>query len=367
MKNNKKTHIVIKGAYGELNFGDDLLMLVFENYFLSWDKPLMLQFVGLKADYTQRLLANGTVYSNEIPTSDWLVYGGGTQFFAFDGAEKTTIDKLKAVVSNPGIIFSILKNKFTSKSNVGNEERHIGFLGIGLGPFSNNQVKIEQTKSILNKSDFVGVRDAVSFDYTKQWGLEACQGADVVFSSFFNWKLPEVYEKKNDRRIAIIVRDWNWTEEGKSYYEKIIDFTKKNTDISFTFVLFSEHFDREWKNKLKDNANVLIWNPKLDSVQTFIEKLNKFDGFISARYHGAILGVLLSKPVICIEIEPKLRILNEQVKELKLWQQPFDIAQLQVLLDELDLNVDYSDSVADLRSKADFMLAEFKKVFYEKS
>ena len=364
MKNDKAVRIAIKGAYGESNFGDDLLMLVFEKYFLSWDILNELQFVGIKSDYLQNLLSEGTLYGSDINECDWLVYGGGTQFFAFDNVRKSTIDKFKDIFLNPKILITILKNKLNLQTNSSNR---VAFLGIGLGPFSNNQTKIEQTKNVLNTSDFVGVRDEISFDYTQQWGVNAVEGADVVFSSFFDWDLPIPNQKSEKKNIAIIVRDWNWTEEGKSYYDKLIDFTNKNKQISFTFVLFSAYLDKEWQRKLKDNSNVLVWNPKNDTVQAFIDKLSHFDSFISARYHGAILGVLLNKPVICIEIEPKLRILKEQVPQLKLWKQPFDLKDLQVLLGEIEQDVNYSESILDLRSKADKMLDAFKKHFYEKS
>ena len=49
----------------------------------------------------------------------------------------------------------------------------------------------------------------------------------------------------------------------------------------------------------------------------------EFDSLISARYHGAIFGAILGKPVICIDIEPKLRLVSEFLAGL-LWPQPFD-------------------------------------------
>src|SRR5690606_3724960 len=98
----------------------------------------------------------------------------------------------------------------------------------------------------------------------------------------------------------------------------------------------------------------------------FLNSLNQFDAFITARYHGAILGSLLNKPTIAIEIEPKLRILTEQIPEILLWSKPFQIENLKSLVSRLNYHVDYSQSNKILIDLSDKMLLEFKNQIIKK-
>jgi polysaccharide pyruvyl transferase WcaK-like protein len=193
------------------------------------------------------------------------------------------------------------------------------------------------------------------------WNIPAVLGADVVFSSYF--KQPDIIKSTNSRskkKIGIIVRDWDWEKSGNSYISTLIEFYKSYSNAELQFIVFAPAKDKHWITMLK-KENVLIWDPQKYSINSFLEELNLFDAFITARYHGAIIASLLKKPVICVEIEPKLKILTEQVKELKLWEKPFEIAKLEELVSQLDYEVDYEFSLKERKAKANTMLLDFKK------
>lgn len=351
----EKTIYNIRGAYGEANFGDDLLMIVFENYFLKEFPNAILNFEGEKAKYPEQLLAKAT-YNKKI-SADWLIYGGGTQFFAFEeDRERSVLEKIKIGLNNPKLILNKLKYKNRSTAS------KIAFLGFGLGPFSNNIKAIQFAKQQLSRADFIGVRDSISFNYCKEWGIKGYIGSDVVFSSYFDTINLDKSDEIEDRpKIGIIVRDWAYEESGASYIDKLKAFYANNKDkYDITFVIFSILKDKAWVKEIAGNK-VLLWDPNRYSIEEFLSRLNAFNLIISARYHGAIIGALLKKPVICVEIEPKLRILTEQVKELELWEKPFNLDDLDILINQINYKIDYDGSLQELRFMADNMLLKFKE------
>jgi polysaccharide pyruvyl transferase WcaK-like protein len=354
--------ITVRGAYGETNFGDDLLMCVFENFFLSEFARIQLNFVGEKNNYAQKLLVNSSYMQADF-TPDWEVYGGGTQFFAFQKHSKLTFaEKVNIAVKNPTILLEKIKSVLFRSSKLSNVSKKV-FIGFGIGPFHGNEQAISYAKEKITEADFVGVRDEVSYQYCLDWKIDAKLGADVVFSSYFTKPaLQNIVSSTEKKKIGIIVRDWDWEKSGKNYIDNLMSFYKSFKDADLKFIIFAPSKDKKWVSILKEE-DVLVWDPNKYMVSSFLEELNEFDGFITARYHGAIVAALMDKPVICIEVEPKLRILTEQVKEIMLWEKPFDNNQLIDLLNHLDFNVNYKNSLTERKEKADAMLLEFKNKF----
>ena len=353
--------IKIEGAYGESNFGDDLLMKVFENFFIEEFPNSSVFFSGQEANYPQRILSKA-LYNKKV-NENLLVYGGGTQFFSFssENSKRSFFEILKLVISNPRFLEKKIKQKFFH--NKGNHFQKTAFIGIGLGPFSDNKSYIDYTIEKMIKSDFIAVRDQVSKKYCDDWNLNAILGADVVFSKYFSHSLlPNNQNQEGKKKIGIIVRDWNWEESGNMYTDPLMQVQKNQKDYEFEYIIFAPMKDKKWAQKLNGHK-VLTWNPEQDSIDSFLQKLNSYSGFISARYHGAIIGSLLNKPVICVEIEDKLRILTEQVKEFKLWEKPFDVNQLLSHLPVFEDEIDYSASLGLLSEDANNMFANFKKTF----
>ncbi|WP_270089160.1 polysaccharide pyruvyl transferase family protein [Sphingobacterium sp. SYP-B4668] len=349
----------IRGGYGVSNFGDDLLMIVFENYLIKEFPESLLNFESQGLNYPVKLLKRSS-YDVKSFKEDWLIYGGGTQFFAFsDKNEFTLLQRIRRAMLSPEIILNKIQRYFAKPKKV-----NIAILGLGLGPFYNEEY-ISIVKDLLKDTKYIGLRDEQSYLYCRDWDIKATLGADVVFSSYFYlppFKGNEVTQKS--KKIGVIVRDWEWEESGRAYFEPILDFVEdyqSRPDIEIHYILFSTKKDKEWITLIGDSKRI-IWNPDESTVDDFLKVLANFDGFISARYHGAIVGALLGKPVIAIEIEPKLRLLRDQIPEMQLWSKPFDLEELKNLVEKMDFNVDYSNSISKLRNASDKMLLEFREL-----
>src|SRR5690606_15105916 len=170
-------------------------------------------------------------------------------------------------------------------------------------------------------------------------------------------------KNKPTNKIGIIVRDWEWEESGREFYQPLLDLTNNTEGCEYEYIIFAPLKDKEWVSKLDGKKNTLVWDPDNMTVNEFIQKLNEYSAFISARYHGAIIACLLNKPVICIEVEDKLRILSEQIKEIQLWEKPFNNSELLELIANLKFNVNYNNSIINMREKANLMLDEFKSKY----
>lgn len=353
--------IEIKGAYGETNFGDDLLMRVFEDFFIQEMPDSKINFVGENQKYVKGFLKESE-YLKPNFDADLIVYGGGTQFFSFSQPQKSSLGtKIIKGLNNPKLIFDrLFKTNASPKIKA-----PIALVGFGIGPFYGEDAAKSIAENSLKNASFVGVRDEVSKGYCEEWNVPAFLGADVVFSSYF--PNPQLESIKNEvKKIGIIVRDWNWEQSGANYIDKLKAFYSNNDrqKVELTFIVFAPLKDKKWMDYL-ENEDKLVWDPAVFSIESFLEKLNAFDGFISARYHGAIIAAILGKPVICVEIEPKLKILTDQVPEFKLWKKPFDSNELNNYVNSLDYFLDYSNSLGILGEKSNQMLKKFKQFINE--
>ena len=84
----KKYHyqIVIKGAYGESNFGDDALMLILFNYLKQKIDVQQIAFICKNVSYLSTFIPEAkilTIEEQKVVTAELFIYGGGTQFFSF--------------------------------------------------------------------------------------------------------------------------------------------------------------------------------------------------------------------------------------------------------------------------------------------
>jgi polysaccharide pyruvyl transferase WcaK-like protein len=363
-------NVVVKGAYGEANFGDDALMCTIENFFLTNDLSVNVDFCGNSSEYCHRLLRKSgyvDVNENKKSAADVLIYGGGTQFFLFNSNKGGFYLKFfwKLLTKNPGLLMKKVRSKIFHKRPVP-AKKSVG-LGLGLGPFNPENDRIEHVKSLVKQMDMLFVRDATSLSYCKDWGYDDVnEGADICFSRFLNYNKAvhsngtAVKMQEGRKKIGVIVRDWIYENGGNGYQKtllQMIEEQKDNPKYEFTFIIFSSLRDVNWKRLVSErNYPYLEWDPFNSQIEDFMDTLNGFDGFITARYHGGVFASLLDKPAVCIAIEPKLSILVGQIKGFRLWDRPFkadDLKQAMGIFDEQDF--DCSDSVKSLRKKADAM------------
>lgn len=293
--------VVLRGAYGAYNFGDDALLDVVYNSVIHKYNPKDIAIFGSSCSYLKimypysatidKIEAANTVCQN-------LVFGGGTQFYDF-GKKGRLYQKL-FLIKNPKYIF----RKLLSKKILPIKSDNDIYLAVGLGPFQDNSKILKAAKVQMASSKFVSVRDETSLSFLKDANVNAIKTVDLCFSK----NLSEFITVKNGcSKIGIVLRDWDFYDS-----EYCIEKLKVQIDIlklSYDVEIISFGVDSNLKNRCAEYGYSLTsWDPEKISIDEFISLLASFDLIISSRYHGVIYSILLEIPVVALPIEPKLKI-----------------------------------------------------------
>lgn len=330
-----KYRALIRGAYGEGNFGDDLLMLA--SYWLLRQAynadEIAFIFVShptaAERRYVRRLIPEINIIRYEAESAaELIVWGGGTQFYSFTDLQGSTPFYRKAIagIANPRKSYNYFVRKFFGGKY--NSNQRFAALGVGVGPFVSGSPNETYSRDLFARMDFIAVRDDLSMKLCSSWNVKATLRSDLCFLPGDWWpgescKAPA---RPAGRSIGIIVRDWPQERPGAAYGPAILKVAEclRKQGFNVRFITFQPDGDLEWNRILRNRSESVVgWNPERQTITEFLSEVAEFDSLISARYHGAIFGAILGKPVICIDIEPKLRLVSEFLAGL-LWPQPFD-------------------------------------------
>lgn len=379
----KNPTIIIKGAYGQPNFGDDLLMLVLKNIFQKSFSDLEFRFlIPPLCNYIEDFLEPENILYNqgENVTVDYLVLGGGTQFYSFPDTKKNArITILKSILKNPFSLRLYLKKRKQASGLHINAEKIIG-VGLGIGPFEGKQAVSakENTLATLSKMAFLMVRDRVSYQFAKQKGINnnLILANDLCFvpRAYLPFNI-EANTTSNKTKLTFILRDWGHSKN-KIHIEQTISYIKNmlssNDANDYNVLLFAK--DLYCKSLLlKNKIEFIQWNPKKYSIQDFINIMQNTDIIISSRYHGIVLSSLFNIPFIPIVVDPKLSIFAEGISsQIHLWKYPFIPSDLHfgikqtlsnkedILKDNIEKNNIYNNQLEDV-------ITQLKRFIYEEN
>lgn len=345
---NIKYDVIIKGAYGASNFGDDALIYsILENFFLGKN----IAVIGKENTYWEDIFPNVIYFSNNENVNlhaNILVYGGGTQFFNFKSF-RYFFKKIIAILFNPIII----KNKIFPQKKLSLNFDYEIYLGVGLGPFQDEKIKDQTLMNIKNKKNLY-VRDSLSMNYLDN---ESFKIDDICLMDHMRYKCNISGEKNN--KIAIIIRDWDFDNNYK-HVNHILNFYKKNTKYNLEFIFFGN--DKRCKEILnKANIKFIEWNPKKDTILGFSSLLSEYKLIISSRYHGIIFSLIHNIPAIAINIEPKLSQVSKEYPNISLWNSSYDSQQLDKLIEKalyVDFNKNFKiSSIETLNSQLNDLIS----------
>ncbi|QPK05349.1 polysaccharide pyruvyl transferase family protein [Vibrio kanaloae] len=298
----EKYDVVIRGAYGAYNFGDDALLDVVYTNLTNKFPELNIAIWGSQTSYLKKCYPKATILKKTDLTDtecEHLIYGGGTQFYDF--GQKRKLKDILYLLKNPTYLWFKITNKKTSYLNAKNEY----YLCCGLGPFLKDS-KIKANALLrMSESPFLYLRDMKSIDYCNEAGINADITVDMCFSKSLK------YKKKKNGRVAVVLRDWNFTDSKytiSELYDDIVSINNYDVDI----ITFGD----DEKTKIfasENNMNLVTWDPESMSINDFISILSSYNIIISSRYHGVIYSILLNIPVIALPIENKL---EQAAKEL---------------------------------------------------
>ena len=330
----------IRGAYGLRNFGDDALMYaaseIVKRAFASEGSV----FIGKDSAYIQEVVPGARVVAADSRAAndvDLVVYGGGTQFYSFprtsqEGRIRALPGRIARNLRRPDQLLRKVIHRMSAGSRFVVSRPREAAIGIGLGPFVDNCRNMQRTKGLLLGMDYVSVRDIQSHELCKQWKCRNVSlGSDLCYLPGL-WNVHASNPRmaggaSNIERVGIIARDWPHTYEGDSYADPLLQVVDdlRSAGKEVDFISFSDGYDRKWAARLeRRNEQSKAWDPERCSISGFTELLSGYDAFITARYHGAVFASILGKPVVCIEVEQKLRCVSELLRDgARVWAYPF--------------------------------------------
>jgi polysaccharide pyruvyl transferase WcaK-like protein len=325
--------IVVRGGYGRGNLGDDLLMRSVSNILQTMPTPKQCVFQCQPSKYLSKWMPDTTIISQKdlIDNQDLVIYGGGTQFYSFQADDIKAIwrNRLQQLVRHP--LVSAKQGYHRLYANQPSKPSQCIAIGIGLGPFAADSAASSRTKRLLSVMDYVSVRDPISYALCNNWSIKnAHLRTDLCFTSHMvNWiRALCTTTRRRHSKVGIVVRDWAHTQRGAAYekhIKEILQFLKERRQ-RVEFFLFKKG-DQGWHNLLCDMGQTIhVWDPYDNSLDDYLKKMSECEILVSSRYHGVVLGAIIGRPCICIEIEPKLKLIQKAIGHgTALWSYPFDI------------------------------------------
>jgi len=331
-------YVTLVGGYGAGNLGDDALMtavlaLVRE---VVRDDRICVR-VEEDCEYLHRVFPSirfVQVGCDATVASKVLLYGGGTQFFSFPNTciypQPMWRRGLRYAV-NPA---SLYRRLFKS-AKLSLESERSAAISIGIGPFVPKSRAEQGAERKLKRCEWVSVRDSTSYEYCRRLGLHNVRlHADLCFAKKL-WMSETIYRNSQSselKSIGIIMRDWPHDADGHSYIGPLWDAGERLRSDGFAvrYISFAPATDRMTVSMLHDRREeVLQWDPSTTWLEEFAAVLAGFDLLVTARAHGTIIGAALGIPSIAIELEPKLRLIGDQLRMgTEIWSPPFRAGDL---------------------------------------
>ncbi len=336
--------ILIKGSIGNSNLGDDLLVYSIDRLLKNSGIPCKLYY-RTKHNYYSYIPDSHIYQPFRFQRFDVVLFAGGTQFASFGKKALSFNDFIKLLFKNPTALLKHFSGKLKRNIESFNVRyKSLVLAGIGIGPFYEDDQYYRDTIALLKSADLVIVRDELSVSICNEHGIPHIHGCDLAYTLPLNFKV--VKEKKHIQNIAVIVRDWQFSEEKGSYIDTLLDLT---TDCKITYFSFCRAKDEIGLNKIRQHDNsalIEIWDPEGD-IEAFINKLADYDLVITARYHGAIIASLCRIPFISIGIEPKLEMVAKLFK-MPVWELPYMTDALEKCIGQINDNYsDYCQRIED--------------------
>jgi polysaccharide pyruvyl transferase WcaK-like protein len=248
--------------------------------------------------------------------SDAIVYGGGTQFFAFDhdlppAPDPIAIRALRKLARPLSLVDSL-----RARCRIRREARTPRLaIGLGVGPFP-PESKVEATvANLLRGMELVWVRDDASMAFCRRHAVDgALRSADLCFTMAFaaSVRAPDASVNHTRgqidarRRVGIVLRDWKgWKDD---YFDAALEAARRLRARKIEPTFFSlASSDRRLLTTLGGaDFPVVAWWCTPGELESFWSELARMDFVLTARFHGAVFALLSGVPFVAIGIEPKL-------------------------------------------------------------
>ena len=304
--------VYVRGNFAEGNFGDDALL----------DASIaMVRASGLEAV----LVGPSTPYcglSEELPSiaeinpSDAvaILFGGGTQFFTLPQFDS------EALLRTPSLAARFLRaalepGGFLKRLAARRHMRRIAAVphaavGLGIGHFAPEDVSNEaQVAGLLRRMTFLWVRDQTSLEFCARHDLtQAMAGPDLCFSQAMSQSLAldKCAQGPCGNGLGIILRSHPCLDAQFESQIREVVVARRTQGDRVELISLAPQADDMQRLARELDVTLINWEPKRETIADFTRKLASYEILLTARFHGAIFGILTGTPCVTIAIDDKL-------------------------------------------------------------
>lgn len=313
----KKNKVYIRGAYAPGNIGDDVLMLsvinVIKEIVPEKNISVGVEHPDLARSYNPNI---DWIHIKKPICADVVVFGGGGQFFSFNPPSSvkqsifTKISKSVKAQENLGSAIERLIVPFFGAIDKIFLPKKLAAFCIGLGPFDNHGKGYQRAIEIINKCDYISVRDDKSLEYCQMLGFNKAEeytDPTLLSKIWYPEEITKPYYTKGGY-ISIVLRDWPHDQNGQDFIAELIKYGKtlasRGEKVRFVSVYKERELELIGNN---DSIEWLVWDARKYSIVDFMDEfISNSEVIISSRAHGVLLPASLGVPTIAVAIENKL-------------------------------------------------------------
>lgn len=296
--------ILLLGAYGQSNLGDELLLKTFLDLFKGY--KVVVNSTNPEQTTRKFKIDSFNTYKEPIKllknllTCRIVAIGGGSQF-----------KELPAVFGRNklSILISLFVITFIAKIFF----KKVYFLNVGAGPLKSSGSKL-LTKVISFISNKVIVRDTQSYELMKS--IIGTKKLVLAADALFYGKINKIIPKKKIQKVVMVPNFHTSKEElievEKKIYSKLVKYFEQNK-IDYTFVPFqigfTDHDDLVASKAILESADVFD-DERITIVnkdEEIFQVMSEADLVIGVRLHSLIISSLCSAIPIGISYDPKVK------------------------------------------------------------
>ena len=297
--------IIMSGYFGFLNSGDDAILKSIIESFKSLDPYLNIKVLSKDPDLTEREYGVAAIdrfkffdVRKSLKASDMLISGGGSL--------------LQDKTSSRSIWYYLLIMKLAKRY-----KKKVFVYSNGVGPI-NKRFNRNITRRVLNKVDYITLRDKDSYDFIKFIGVNN-PNIKVLSDPVFNLKEASdesVREKFDINKDTVLVSIRSWMDDEKLIAE-LSKFLNYLIDEGKNIVFMPMQTPRDTTISEKIAANLKsskIIDEKYP-VEILMSLMKNADFIVAMRLHAMIYAIHQNVPFIGLSYDPKTETLLKDFDE----------------------------------------------------
>lgn len=298
-------HVIMSGYFGFSNSGDDAILKSILESFKALDPSLNIKVLSKDPSLTEKEYGVPAVdrfklfdVIKSIKESDMLISGGGSL--------------LQDKTSSRSIWYYLLIMKLAK-----HYKKKVFVYSNGVGPI-NKKFNRNFTRRVLNKVDYITLRDIDSYNFIKSIGVNN-QNVKVLSDPVFNLKEASdesIREKFDINKDTVLVSVRSWMNDEK-LIDELVKFLNYLIDQGKNIVFMPMQMPRDTTISEKIAANLKsskIIDEKYP-VEILMNLMKNADFIVAMRLHAMIYAIHQNLPFIGLSYDPKTETLLKDFDE----------------------------------------------------